>query len=243
MRPQGPRHGSWQGAAVLIDLDGTLVDSGPSVVRAWRWLAEQTSRPFELFEPYIHGVPADQVLAELLPDLPASERAAYAAELLARQAEDTFDVVPVAGAASLLDGLAMNRWAIVTSGDHRLATSRIAAAGLPRARVLITADDVAIGKPDPAPYLLAAARLSADPAACLVLEDAPAGVAAGRAAGMPVLGVLTSMSTWQGPVKWSRVCESRLVFIGVCRLQRIGLVPDSPGMSAGDGGCTRSSSH
>ena len=105
---------------------------------------------------------------------------------------DSDDVRAMPGAIRLLDGLPSSRWAIVTSGDQRLATTRIRAAGLPMPRELVTSQDVTAGKPNPAPYLLAASRLGYPPARCLVVEDAPAGVESGRAAGMHVVGVLTS---------------------------------------------------
>ena len=108
------------------------------------------------------------------------------------EARDVAGVKPMPGAAEALAALPASRWAIVTSGDHRLATARIAAARLPLPTVLVTLDDVRVGKPDPECYLAAAARLGFDPARCLVVEDAPAGVTAGRAAGMAVLGVLTT---------------------------------------------------
>jgi sugar-phosphatase len=113
-------------------------------------------------------------------------------QMLAQQAADTGDVRPTPGAHAALAALPDDRWAIVTSGDRRLAKARIAAAGLPVPRVLVTSDDVRAGKPDPECYLLAAADLGAEPGRCLVVEDAPAGVAAGRAAGMAVLGLLTT---------------------------------------------------
>jgi sugar-phosphatase len=188
----------WQGEAVLFDLDGTLVDSGASVLRAWTWLADELNVPFREFAPYVHGIPAGQVLAEVVGGLGEAEHAEAAEQLLARQAADSADVVALPGAVEALGGLPSHRWAIVTSGDLRLASARIVAAGLPRPRVLITADDVVTGKPDPAPYLLAAARLGAHPERCLVIEDAEAGVSAGLAAGMTVVGVLSSQDDLAG---------------------------------------------
>jgi mannitol-1-/sugar-/sorbitol-6-phosphatase len=189
---------NWSGEAVLFDLDGTLVDSGASVVRAWQAVAEELSVPFNRFVPYLHGIPADQVLQTVMPSLRAAERSELAVRMNAQQADDTFDVTAIPGALAALDGLPTKRWAIVTSGDLRLATSRIKAAGLPLPRVLVTADDVCAGKPDPEPYLAAATRLGIDRSRALVVEDAVAGVESGRAAGMPVLGVLTSAETLSG---------------------------------------------
>ena len=178
--------------AVLFDLDGTLVDSTASVLRAWAAVAAELSVPLAEFEPYMHGIPGPQVFAAVLPAMPPEQARALSARMNADQARDTAGVQPTPGAVAALTGLPPSRWAIVTSGDRRLATARLTAAGLPRPDVLVTSDDVRAGKPDPECYLAAAARLGRASARCLVVEDAPAGVAAGRAAGMPVLGVLTT---------------------------------------------------
>jgi sugar-phosphatase len=178
--------------AVLFDLDGTLVDSTASVQRAWAAMAAELGVPLAEFEPYMHGIPGPQVFATVLPAMPPDVARALATRMNAEQAGDTDGVRAMPGAAAALRGLPPSRWAIVTSGDLRLATARIAAAGLPRPQVLVTSDDVRAGKPDPECYLVAASLLGRPPARCLVVEDAPAGVAAGRAAGMPVLGVLTT---------------------------------------------------
>jgi sugar-phosphatase len=178
--------------AVLFDLDGTLVDSSASVERAWHAVAAQLGVPYATFEPYMHGIPAAQVFASVTPDLPAVEARAIATRMNAAQALDTEDVTALPGALDVLNGVRRGQWAIVTSGDRRLATARIEAAGLPAPAVLVTADDVRRGKPDPECYLVAADQLGVAAARCLVVEDAPAGVTAGMAAGMAVLGVLTT---------------------------------------------------
>ncbi|MEY8567182.1 HAD-IA family hydrolase [Corynebacterium sp.] len=176
-------------AAILFDIDGTLVDSTPAVNRAWRaWAAD-------------HGIDADEVLAvchgrrsaDTIADfLPADRVAAEAAALEEMEAGDVDGVVALPGAAELLDSLPASSWAAVTSGSRALMRARLAAAGLPVPEILVAAEDVAEGKPDPQGYRKAAAQLGADPADCLVVEDAPAGLGAGRAAGGRVLAVATS---------------------------------------------------
>lgn len=188
----------WSGAAVLFDMDGTLVDSAASVLRAWRWTAEQLRLSFSAFRPYLHGIPADQVLARVAPSVAAERRAELAAAMLARQAVDTDGVLAVPGAAeaiAVFRSAPRARWAVVTSADRTLAEARLRAAGLPLPRQLITAELTHVGKPAPDPYLYAARSLGVLPADCLVVEDSPAGVRSGRAAGCPVLGVLTSVTS------------------------------------------------
>ena len=178
--------------ALLFDLDGTLVDSTASVERNWRKLADKMGVAFSDIEDLIHGIPARQVVPMIEPDASPERIEELAQFLLDGESTDTGDVVALPGAIDALDGLPTGRWAIVTSGSTRLARARITAAGLPLPRNLITADDVAVGKPDPAPYLAGAALLGFPPQRCLVFEDAPAGVASARAAGAQVLGLLTT---------------------------------------------------
>lgn len=188
----------WSGDGVLFDMDGTLVDSGASVLRAWRWAAAELDLPFSEFAPYVHGIPAAEVLATVLPGVPARRRDELARSMLARQSADTADVRAVPGALAALAGLPAERWAVVTSADRPLALARLAAAGLPLPRVLITSELTAAGKPAPEPYLAGAAGLGLSARRCLVVEDSPAGVASGLAAGAPVLGVLGSARSLAG---------------------------------------------
>ena len=174
---------------VLSDLDGVLVDSHESIMRAWRSWGERHGVERSAIEAVQHGRPSGEVIAALTPHLDAS-RESTAIDLL--QADDTDGVVALPGAAELLDGLAPGAVAVVTSCTLPLATARLRAAGLAAPAVLVTPERLARGKPDPEGYLLAARELGADPADCVVLEDAPAGVEAGRAAGMHVVGVLTT---------------------------------------------------
>ena len=167
--------------AVLFDMDGTLVDSDAAVERAWRtWAGEYGVDPSATLA-VAHGRPAEGTARELLPEADDATVAAAAARQLALQYDDLSDVAAAAGAAELLARIAVP-WAVVTSADRRLANARLRAAGF-RPPVLITSEDVPAGKPDPAGYELAAARLGADPRRCLVVEDSEAGIQAGRAAG------------------------------------------------------------
>jgi len=178
--------------ALLLDLDGTLVDSTASVLRNWQKVADLLDRPGEDLVGSLHGIPGRQVLRIREPGLSERRIEELNQILLDGETSDTFDVVPMVGAVELLGRLPPDRWAIVTSGARRLALARIAAAGLPVPATLVTADDVAIGKPDPEPYRLGA-RLIGQPASkCLVIEDAPAGITSAKAAGCRVLGVLTT---------------------------------------------------
>ena len=174
-------------AAVLLDMDGTLVESDAAVERAWvTWAGEYGVAAATALQG-AHGSPADRTVRRLRPDLDDAGVAAAAARQLALQYDDLGDVVAAPGAPALLAALAAldMPWAVVTSADARLAAARLAAAGM-TPPVLVTVDDVGAGKPDPEGYLLAAARLGVDPARCLVVEDSEPGVAAGRAAGAAV---------------------------------------------------------
>lgn len=178
--------------AILFDLDGTLADSTRCVDRSWRKLADRLGIDFAEMNGSYHGVPAKQTLARLMPDSSQSEIDEVAVWLAGVEISDTDDIIPIPGALAILDALPSSRWAVVTSGSTALATARITAAGLPLPRHLISADDVSVGKPAPDPYLLAAKTLGYEPKRCLVVEDAPAGVASGLASGAMVLGLRTT---------------------------------------------------
>ncbi|GAA4872911.1 HAD-IA family hydrolase [Pseudonocardia benzenivorans] len=169
--------------AVLFDMDGTLIDSTPAVARSWAtWAVEHDVAPRALVNS--HGRPAVEIIADVLP---AGRVPAALDRIVALELADTDGVVPLPGAVEALR--ACSRAAIVTSCTRALARARIAAAGLPAPAVVVTADDVTAGKPDPEPFLLAAEHLQVAAARCLVVEDAPAGLAAARAAGMATLAV------------------------------------------------------
>jgi mannitol-1-/sugar-/sorbitol-6-phosphatase len=176
---------------LLFDLDGVLVDSTPAVARVWAgWAREHGFAPDEVVR-IAHGRPSITTIRELLPggDHEAEDR-----EMERREIADVEGVIPLPGAMELLRALALERWAIVTSCTRPLAGVRIAAAGLPRPRHLVTASDVLRGKPDPEPYLKGAQALGVPAAECVVLEDAPAGIRAGKAAGARVLALRTTAS-------------------------------------------------
>lgn len=182
--------------AVLFDLDGTLVDSGPAVLRSWvAWAGENDITPERLHG--FHGMPALRILEVLAEDgLLAPERVLAAAERLEQlEVGDVDDVVLLPGAAAALEAIGAARSAIVTSCTAPLAAARIAASGLSSPAVVVTAGDVAVGKPDPAPFLLAAQRLNVSPERCLVVEDAVSGLEAAQAAGMSSLAVTTTYAT------------------------------------------------
>lgn len=175
--------------AVLFDFDGVLVDSAAEVERAWgQWAGEYGLDPAMVLA-HAHGVATVDTVRALLPDLDA---AAEAARIEEREIAYAHRVSAYPGADTLLADLPEGSWAIVTSGTHSLAAARLDAIGLPVPPVFVTADDVGAGKPAPDPYLLAARRLDVPPDQCVVVEDSPAGVLAGRSAGMPVIAVLTT---------------------------------------------------
>ena len=175
-------------AAVLFDMDGTLVDSTPAVERCWRRWGVEFGVPMDGFGGW-HGMPARQVVATMLPPERVAAAVARIEEL---EISDTEGVVVLPGAAEALAALPAGRAAIATSCTRPLGEVRMLAAGLKAPDVVVFAGDTPIGKPDPAPYLLAAERLGVDPADCLVVEDAPAGLAAATAAGARSLAVLVT---------------------------------------------------
>ncbi|WP_405494827.1 HAD-IA family hydrolase [Streptomyces sp. NBC_00096] len=176
--------------ALLFDNDGTLVSSMESVHRCWtRWAREYGITFDALAAVALHGRPAAEIIADLLP---AGVRDEALARIEALETEDVAGgVVLLPGAKELLSALPAGRWAVVTSATRPLAQARLREAGIDFPE-LVAADDITRGKPDPEPFLLAAARLGVDPARCVVFEDAPAGLAAGRAAGMVTVALTTT---------------------------------------------------
>jgi sugar-phosphatase len=176
---------------VLFDLDGVLVDSTPAVERVWAgWAREHGFVPEEVVRK-AHGRPSLTTIRELLPD---ADHDAENREVERREIGDLEGVIPLPGAMELLQSLPIERWAIVTSCTRPLAHVRINAAGLPQPRQLVTSDDIKNGKPDPEPYLKGAQLLGMPAADCIVIEDAPAGIRAGKAAGARVFALRTTSS-------------------------------------------------
>jgi sugar-phosphatase len=174
---------------VLFDLDGVLVDSTPAVARVWAgWAREHGFDPDEVVRQ-AHGKPSISTIRELLPH---ADHVAEDREVERREIADVEGVIPLPGAMELLQALQLDKWVIVTSCTRSLAGVRIGAAGLPKPRHLVTATDVLRGKPDPEPYRKGAQILGVSAAECLVIEDAPAGIRAGKAAGARVLALRTT---------------------------------------------------
>jgi sugar-phosphatase len=176
-------------AALLFDCDGVLVDSAASVERVWRRWATERGLDEDAVVAIAHGRRTEDTLVDLgfSDDLAAEVERIESAEVA-----DAASVSAYPEAAALLPMLPPDAWAVVTSGTPALVTSRLAAAELPLPPVLVTANDVAAGKPDPQGYLEAARRLGRSPAGCVVIEDAPAGVQAALAAGMRVVALPTT---------------------------------------------------
>jgi sugar-phosphatase len=178
-------------SALLFDLDGVLIDSTPAVSRVWyRWAVEHGLVP-ETVVRMAHGRPSRSTIRELLPnaDIDHEDR-----EVERREIGDLDGVVLLPGARELLNILPPERWTIATSCTRPLAEVRLRAAGLPIPKTMITSSDVKIGKPDPEPYLKAAAKLGFAASDCIVVEDVPAGIRAGKAAGARVIALLTTVA-------------------------------------------------
>jgi sugar-phosphatase len=177
---------------VLFDLDGVLIDSNPAVDRVWSgWAKEHGLDPNELIRA-AHGRPSMTTIREYI-----SEEFAEAEnrEVERREIADIEGIVPMPGVMDLLRAIPAERWAIVTSGTFPLATARIKAGGLLEPKQLVTSTDVKRGKPDPEPYLKGAAKLGFAAKDCVVLEDAGAGIRAGKAAGARVIGIRSPTAT------------------------------------------------
>lgn len=175
--------------AFMFDMDGTVLNSIAAAERIWTTWALRHGIDVPSFLPTIHGARAiDTVNRQTLPGVDAEAEAAWVTKA---EVEDVEGIVEVAGAAQFLKSLPARQWAIVTSAPRELALRRMAAAGIPEPEVLVTAQDVSAGKPDPAGYLLAAERLGFDVKDCLIFEDASVGIQAAEASGADLV-VITS---------------------------------------------------
>ncbi|MDF3146680.1 MULTISPECIES: HAD family hydrolase [unclassified Streptomyces] len=175
--------------ALLLDMDGTLVNSDAVVERIWRRWAERHGLDGDEVMKVVHGRQGYASMALLLPDRPMEQNHADNARMLAEETADVAGVVPIPGAPEFLASLRGLPHALVTSADVALSTARMAAAGLELPEVRVTAESVGASKPDPEGFLKGAAELGVAPADCVVFEDSAAGIEAGRSAGMRVVGV------------------------------------------------------
>jgi mannitol-1-/sugar-/sorbitol-6-phosphatase len=174
---------------LLFDLDGVLADSTPAVARVWTIFANKYGFDPEETVRRAHGRPSMATIQELLPN---ANHKAESAVLERMEIEDIEDVVALPGAAELLHALPADRWAVVTSCTRALALVRLRAAGLPIPAQMVTSNDIVNGKPSPEPYLKGAQLLGLAAADCVVVEDAPAGIRSGKAAGARVIAVQTT---------------------------------------------------
>ncbi len=182
-------------------MDGTLVDSGVVVERVWEKWAARNGLDLSTILATSHGRRAvDTVQDYATPDMDVKAEVQWLAD---EELGDVNGIVAIEGAAALLERLKPDDWALVTSADLALAKLRLGAAGLPLPSTLITSEDVKTGKPSPEGYLLAASRLGAKPEACLVFEDAPAGIQAGLNAGSDVVAITAAQ-----PHAFEAICPS-----------------------------------
>ena len=172
---------------ILFDMDGVLISSIGSVVRCWRRWAKMYEIPDADTYEVPHGMRAIDIVKSLRPDIDPEEGLRVIEDM---EIEDTADLIVLPGVKKLLESLPVERWAIVTSATKRLMLGRLKVAGLPVPERIISGDMVERGKPDPEPYRRGAALLGFRADECIVVEDAPSGVGAGKAAGCRVLGVL-----------------------------------------------------
>ncbi len=176
--------------ALLFDMDGVLIDSTPAVARVWkRWAVERGFEP-EPVAAMAQGRPSITTIRELLP---GADHLAENRDIERREMEDLAGVTACPGAQQILSHLPAYLWALVTSSTRPLAQVRLRAAGLPLPRFLVTGSDVVHGKPHPEPFLKGAALLGFPPERCIVVEDTPAGIQAGKTAGARVLAFRTTM--------------------------------------------------
>ena len=189
-------------AALLFDMDGVLIDSTPAVARVWtRFALRHGFDPAEVVHR-AHGRPSIMTVREYLPN---GDHLAENKEIERGEIVDLDGIVPLPGALELLTALPRGRWTIVTSCTRRLAEVRLKTSGLPRPEVFVTSSDITNGKPAPDPYLKGAEVLGFAAQDCVVVEDAPAGVHSGKAAGPRVIALCTTVAAqelWAAGADW-----------------------------------------
>lgn len=173
--------------AVLFDMDGTLVDSNAVVEQVWSEFADALGVPADEVIDFAHGRPSRDTIAKFTPSGESVDE--WLAWIVAAETTRFGDMVAIPGAVDVVRSMPAGTWAVVTSALHDPAVARLESVGFPDPAVLIGADDVTHGKPDPEGYARAARELGFEPADCVVFEDTPAGVEAGRRAGCVVVAV------------------------------------------------------
>lgn len=191
-------------AAFLFDMDGTLLDSSPVVERVWTaWAGRHGHDPAKVLAA-CQGLRYRDALRLFAG--PGLDIEAEATALLQAELDDVEGVVAIAGVKALIEGLDPSRWAIVTSAPRSLAEARLRAVGLPVPTHFVTGESVRNGKPDPEGFLKGALLLGVPISDCLVFEDSPAGVAAGKAAGARVAIVGDLVPASEGDLAISDYC-------------------------------------
>src|SRR5580700_2802972 len=205
-------------AALLFDMDGVLIDSTPAVARVWTRFALRHGFDAAEVVHRAHGRPSIMTVREYLPN---GDHLAENKEIERGEIADLEGIVPLPGALELLTALPRGRWTIVTSCTRRLAEVRLKTSGLPRPEVFVTSSDITNGKPAPDPYLKGAEVLGFAAQDCVVVEDAPAGVRSGKAAGARVIALRTTMTEkelWDAGADWV-VRDCTAISLGVREIQ------------------------
>lgn len=186
--------------AILFDMDGTLVDSTAVVESAWAWWAKRHGIHLETLLTFSHGRPTATTMEHFLP---GRDHTAELAEMLNYEETQTSGLIEVPGAVRAVKAAQRGLWAVVTSAPRRLAEIRLEAAGFPRPEVLVPADEIERGKPDPQGFLLASQHLGVAASDCLIFEDTAPGIEAGLRAGMKAVGLLTTFTREQLGAEWA----------------------------------------
>lgn len=205
--------------AILFDLDEVLIDSTSCIERHWQEWAQKHDIDISKVLEHAHGVRTIETIQIVAPHLDAEKEAS---SFTAHEILDTADVVAITGAKELVNQLPSERWAIVTSGGYKLVLARLGSAGLAIPKFMVTAEDVIHGKPSPEPYLTAADKLGLSQDRCIVVEDAPIGVKAGKASGMKVIGITTTHTS-------NELKAAGADFLVEC-LENINIRPDESGL-------------